>query len=63
MTYKYFAIPPTAETVRKVVRATDLITSVGCRRADMVRVPINTQLQLGVGEANAQQASPDTSLK
>jgi hypothetical protein len=32
-------------------------------RADLVWVPINTQLQLGVGEPGAQPATPDTSLK
>ena len=32
-------------------------------RADLTRIPINTQLQLGVGEPGAQPATPDTSLK
>jgi hypothetical protein len=32
-------------------------------RADLVRVSINTQLQLGVAASLAQPATPNTSLK
>jgi hypothetical protein len=35
-----------------------LLKLVLARRADLVRVPINTQLQLGVGEPGAQTATP-----